>query len=221
MATALASLRAAVVDLAEYVHASEATSKDASEPAIATARLRKVEDDLDEEKQKNLKGKFMITSLPAGNKECIIKSDDVLLVEKKSLVQHILELANQKYEVKIPESDISSCIRLYKGGVILSIWNQRSGSAYEKLCKAIKTKNNVDKNIFFNFMLTKRRSSLLYEVRQLKKDEKIKKFFSDENGSISIKIGEIKEKIASKVNKETGEVSTITLEELRSKFPSK
>ena len=39
LATALASLRAAVFDLAEYVHASEATSKDASEPAIATARL--------------------------------------------------------------------------------------------------------------------------------------------------------------------------------------
>ena len=204
--------------MAELVQASQDAANDAPEPALATPKIRRVKDELDEEKQRNLKGKFMITSLPTVNKECLIKSDDVLVIEKKSLVQHVIDLAEKKYEVKIPEADISSCVRLYKGGDILSIWNQRSGSAYEKLCKAIKSKKNLDKNIYFNFMLTKRRSTLLFEARQLKKKELIKKFFSDENGSISIKIDEVKEKIASKVDKETGEVSTLTLEELRRKF---
>ena len=53
-------------------------------------------------------------------------------------------------------------------------------------------------------MLTKRRSALLYEVRQMKKLSKIQKFYSDEKGSISIKIGNSKEIIASIVDDKTG-----------------
>ena len=35
----------------------------------------------------------------------------------------------------------------------------------------------------------RKRNGILYEVRQLKKAGKISKFFTDENGQISVKIG--------------------------------
>ena len=38
-------------------------------------------------------------------------------------------------------------------------------------------------------MLTQRRGKLLFEVRKLKRETKIAKFYSDEEGRISIKIG--------------------------------
>ena len=47
---------------------------------------------------------------------------------------------------------------------------------------------NRDTNIYFNFMLTMRRSALLYEVRKLKKETKIDRYYSDEVGIISIKV---------------------------------
>ena len=43
-------------------------------------------------------------------------------------------------------------------------------------------------------MLTKRRSSLLYEVRKLKRDGVISRFYSDEDGIISMKVNDEKEK---------------------------
>ena len=60
----------------------------------------------------------------------------------------------------------------------------------------------------------------MYEVRQMKKMQRIQKFFSDEKGSISIVIDNSKEKIASIVNVATGEVKTLTLKELKNKVPS-
>ena len=45
-----------------------------------------------------------------------------------------------------------------------------------ELTNAIKSSKDKDKNVFINFMMTKRRSSLLYEVRQLKKQKKISKY---------------------------------------------
>ena len=198
----MASLRAAVSDLAECIQVAQEVSNDANEPA--TESVRKVKDELDDEKQNNLRGKFMITSSTAFGKECLIKSDDILKAEKKDLVDHVIELAVRKYGVTIPKTDVSSCTRLHKGGIILSIWNKKPGSAYDELCQAIKSKPKVEDNIFFNFMLTKRRSALLYEVRQMKKLNKIQKFYSDEKGSISIKIGNSKEIIASIVDDKTG-----------------
>ena len=73
---------------------------------------------------------------------------------------------------------------------------------------------NLDLNIYFNFMLTKRRSTLLFEARKLKRSLKITKFVSDETGAITIQKDDTKEKIASKVDKETGQVKTWTVKEL-------
>ena len=66
LANALAVLQTAVSNLAEVVKTNQDTSAAAAiapqEEVAGKSRIRDVEDNLDEEKQKNLKGKFIISS---------------------------------------------------------------------------------------------------------------------------------------------------------------
>ena len=47
---------------------------------------------------------------------------------------------------------------------------------------------NSDINIYFNFQLTKKRSNLLYVVRNLRKSNEISKYYTDENGYITVMV---------------------------------
>ena len=47
---------------------------------------------------------------------------------------------------------------------------------------------NVDMNVFFNFQLTKRRSKILYKVKNLRRSNDISKNYTDENGHITIMV---------------------------------
>ena len=71
-------------------------------------------------------------------------------------------------------------------------------------------------NVFFNFQLTKRRSKLLYKIRQLKKSGQISKFYSDENGMLTVivKNGGTKEKVTYFNKKRDGPPFTFTEEEM-------
>ena len=220
MANTLVALQAAVAALTEYIKRIEVTAEnttDHSNDTDLSHRIRITEDELDDEKQKNLKGKFMLISSDKTGKKSWIKTDDEL--DKKSLVDHVSDLVFNKYGFKIPAEDFSSCYRLYTGGLIFSLWNQKPRSTYTALCAKIKSRDNLDTNIYINFMLTKRRSALLFETRKMKKTGRIDKFYSDENGSISVKVGSQKEKIAGLKVETTGEVKTLQLKELQTKYP--
>ena len=49
-------------------------------------------------------------------------------------------------------------------------------------------KAEKDVPIYVNFQLTRRRSSILYHLRNLKREGRISKFYSDESGSISLRV---------------------------------
>ena len=153
-------------------------------------QTRETKDELDEYKQKNLRGKFVITA--SKDKQTSIKKQNELSAQLPDALQkHIIDLAMEKYGEVIPAEDIASCHFLPSGAIFLSMWNLKPGSAFQKLTTKIKSKHqNREVNTYFNFMLTKRRSELLFEVRKLKKVEKIARFYSDENGVISIKVKE-------------------------------
>ena len=149
------------------------------------ARVRVNEDQVDHQKQRNLRGKFLITSKAQENKEALIEP------EKKGLelVSHVKSLASKKYGVDIKEQEISSCYYTKSGGIILSLWDQGPASSFQNIVQIIKSnKSKKEVNVFFNFMLTRRRSALLFDVRQLKKEGKIEKFWSDEEGNISVQV---------------------------------
>ena len=146
-------------------------------------------DEIDEMRQRSLKGNLILSSpnLPAIKKVSLIKSDEQIKKEGSNLTQHVLELLKTKYGTDVPEGDIQALHRLPNGTIILRLWNRKPGSAWADLVNGIRSGKNREINFFANFHLTKRRNSLLYEVRQLKKSGQIWKFYTDENGTISFR----------------------------------
>ena len=178
----------------------------------------KLEDEVDHQAQKYLKGKFMISSLPTAT---IIKTEEELEKEGTSLTTHVQNLIQMKLGVEVPSEDISSCSRTSNGLLLLRLSNFRPGSSFFSVVDAIKSGKNKEIKLFFNFALTKRRASLLYEVRMLKKAGKLYKFFSDFDGQITYKVDQDakKVKLCSVVNKKESSLWTSTILELRDSLP--
>ena len=113
----------------------------------------------------------------------------------------------------IPPEDIINCHYLPNGGIILILGNRKPGSAYSDW--------NQEWKEFPYQLLTRRRNSLLYEVRKLKREGKVKKFFTDYDGSISIKrsVDGPKIKITSITkdpkDKKNTDIKSFTIAELR------
>ena len=206
----LAKLHGAVQGLTKIVQKQSEEEESYKEEARDNA------DELDDYKQKNLRGKFVITATSA--KPSIMKKQEELT---SSLPDHIMQLALDKYNVTLPLTDIASCHYLPKGGIFFSLWNVKPGSAYGELVKNIKEGLNPEKNVYFNFMLTKRRSRLLFEVRQMKKTGRIARFYSDENGAISIKVKatDKSKKLSSIHEADSSRVKTYLITELHEEVP--
>jgi len=63
------------------------------------------------------------------------------------------------------------------------------------LTDAIKSGMNSSLNLFANFQLTNRRNELSYHLRKLKKEKKVAKIYTNENGQLSYRVQEQSEKI--------------------------
>ena len=102
---------------------------------------------------------------------------------------------------------------------MVTFWKKWKGSNFQILVGKIKTATNSHMNLFFNFMLTQRRSKLLFEIRKLKKAGKIVKFYSDEEGRISIKReGSDKQRVTDFFEKGSSQLKTWQLEDLHSEI---
>ena len=213
LTTTLDSLQKGVKDLADFV------AKMSVEKGVSEKRTRELEDEVDDYKQKHLAGKFIITC--DRKKTSKVKTQEELAKDggDKALPAHIVDLAKTKYDADIKVEDIASCHYLPKGGIFFSLWNQKPGSPSSGLTEAIKASKDKTKNIFINFMMTRRRSSLLFEVRQLKKQKKIARYYSDEKGAISIKVKDDDKniKLSSFYQTKNSPVKTYTIEELHIK----
>ena len=99
---------------------------------------------------------------------------------------------------------------------ITSFWKKSQGSAFQKLASAIKSNIGARSNLLFNFMLTKKRSKLLFEIRKMKRAGTVTMFYSDEDGTISTRLAKDKrsEKVTNIRNKESSHQAILTDEEL-------
>lgn len=209
--------------LRQFTEALKDVSKHLYSEEDEKVELRKeLDDEKDAQKQVNLRGRFMITS-PPGHEDLVGNADrfkDDKTGEK--IIKHVTELAMKKYKVEIPRQEISTCYALKKGGIVLGFWHQGKESAYQRLVSAIKSNKDVDKelNVYFNYMLTKTRNTLLFNVRKIKKDGgKITKFFTDEYGNITVmnENGD-KERITYTLDKDKNIMKTMSVEELKGKY---
>merc|ERR1712055_138678 len=110
------------------------------------------------------------------------------------------------------------------GSIKLTLANLKPDSAYDKMVTEIKDPSAERKkiNLYFNFMLTRRRNSLLYEVRKLKREGAIEKYWIDFNGSITIKKdGGPKLKLTGITSKRDDSFRTYTSKEVREEFGKK
>ena len=147
-------------------------------------KTRTLEDQNDSLHQKSLKGKFLITSLRERN---VLVSEEKLREEGKSPQRYVTELIYNKLGVSIKEDEIASAHHTKTGLIVFRLKDFKHGSSYDQVVKAIKSGQGKDvKDLFVNFALTPRRAALLYEARQLKKANKISKFLSDSDGSITV-----------------------------------
>ena len=214
IATSLESLKKCVEDLASLVQ------KDHEEQADHAKTVREHDDEIDHLRQKSLKGKIIITSKVVEG-EGRIKAADQIEREGGTLAKHVIELVKHKYNIDITEDDIASCFHLPKGGIMVTFWKKWKSSPFLNLITAIKSPKNSHLPLYFNFMLTKRRSKLLFNIRKLKQDNKIFKFYSDEDGSITIKVkpGEKNMKVTDISTEGSSKLKTWTDEELMHAFP--
>ena len=187
-------------------------------------RTRHLEDLTDDIQQKSLIGSFVITSRANDDLESLITPEKEL---KEPLVNHIQTLALTKLNVTLPAEDIQSYHYLQDGSIKLTLSNLKPDSAYDKMVTEIKNPSAERRkiNLYFNFMLTRRRNSLLYEVRKLKREQSIFKYWSDWNGCITIKVGEGKEspkfKLTGITSKRDDSIRTYTVKEVREEFTKK
>ena len=179
------------------------------------------EDLIDEIRQRGLKGNVILSSPNLGRgKRSLIKAPDQLDTD---VTTHALNLIQQKYNVLIPAEDVQACHHLKsshsndKTAILIRIWNRRANSAWTALKKNILTgQGNPSLNLYVNFQLTKRRNTLAYNLRQLKKEGKIVKFYTDENGHLAFKKSDTsqKKKITYELSETDSTYVTMTPEDL-------
>ena len=70
-----------------------------SNTSTLEGRLRAQEDELDESRQRSLKGNLIVSSISYSNspKPCLLKTDEQLNKENLSLTDHIISLIREKY----------------------------------------------------------------------------------------------------------------------------
>ena len=188
----------------------EVTSKSLiSDTRSAKCQLKAHDDRIDQLHQYSMKGNFIITT--TGN-----KIDGNL--EGDYYTQKILDEIEGNYEVKIPIDDVTACHKLSKeGSHIIRLGNRRIGSAYFKLCEAVKSGGVYGRemkeyyeaerawqakrpsrgtkptrpekpSLFCNFQLTAKRAAITKQLRVLKSEKKISNYYTDANGKISMKV---------------------------------
>lgn len=178
--TELADIKAEVVQLKQ----DQAETK--AEVIQMKQKQKQERDELDEVRQRGLKDNLVICSLPFGSKVGLIKSDADLQAEGLTLHGHVLDLIEATFKVRVPKSDVMACHRLKDANkVFLRLWNRAPGAPWWKLVTAIRTGVNKGTNLFINFQLTERRNQLSFHLRKLKKEKKIEKLATNENGQIT------------------------------------
>ena len=218
--TALVSnLKTALEQLVLYVGKEENFCPKVKEQEV---KIRNLEDLNDDQQQKSMIGSFIITSKANDALESLITPEKEL---KEPLVTHIQTLALTKLDVTLPLEDIRSCRYLQDGSIVLNLSNLRPNSAFDKMITEIKNPSAERRktNLYFNFMLTRRRNSLLYEVRKMKRDGDLFKYWTDFDGSITIKKeeGGQKTKLTSITNRKDHYIRTYTTFEVKDEFSKK
>ena len=159
-------------------------------------------DELDEVKQRAMKGNLILVSKGSASNPSVLKTDKELSASSESLLTNVRREILKKWGVDVPVSDFQACHRMKEDHtVIVRIWNRTPGAAFWRLVEDIRAGGPLDDqgrpkpaqrkiNLFANFQLTPRRNQLSYHLRNLKKENKIFNYYTNENGMLSFRLKE-------------------------------
>ena len=139
----------------------------------------------------------------------------------------IVKAISERYSVDFQLSDLSVCRRTgRKGNVLIRFKDLRDNRPFMRLVKAIKSPNSGGKDqvLYCNFPLTPRRQKLLYRLRQIHRENRVKKYYVDFTGDIQLMkhnlAKPVKTKLTSVVDWGNNSLYTYTLDELEYDFGS-
>ena len=151
-------------DLLERVDRLEAGAKSARKQE---AKIEWLERELDETRQRSLKGNFILSSPNLDNRPSIILTKDELTDADIDIKDHVVNLIKENYDREIAKEDIRACHRVGKfgTGIVIRFCDRSAGSSWAKLTEKGRVIKRVkkDANIFLNFQLTKHRSEMSAE----------------------------------------------------------
>jgi bifunctional DNA-binding transcriptional regulator/antitoxin component of YhaV-PrlF toxin-antitoxin module len=135
-------------------------------------------------------------------------------------VKVVVAMVKRKLGVTITPMDLRTCHYTQNGAIIFRMGDLKYNSPYDEMVKAIKSGKNREILVYFNLMLTRRRTDLLYHVRLGKRAGNIYRFFSDCDGSITIipKEGDSRVRITDSYDVTSKTQSTMTVNELEVRY---
>ena len=156
-------------------------------PRIATleSKVRDLESDLDSHVQKQKVGTLIVTQPP---KSTTIKTKDELEVMNVSVASHAVDLILKKTNVKVDEEDLKVAHHLPNGNLKVKFRDLKATSKFHQVVNKIKRPLPDEKKvpIYLNFDFTKKRNEMLFQIRRLRREEKIAYYLTDFDGSITV-----------------------------------
>ena len=214
--TQISCLSAHMKTMSSLLVQAKATSCEHSEDTVNWVKHNF--DQIDDLDQRSLLGSISINVQDPKLKAQVGVKDDTDYNNINVLA--LTEAISVRYKVQIGPADIKSARRVSRAGtIVISFFNLKPGSPYFTLVQAMKTKgaNAKDQNLYANFTLTPRRSSMLFEIRKAFKDNILEKYYVDYNGSLVIikKGQQNKIRLTSVCNKSTSfQIVTYIISEL-------
>ena len=153
-----------------------------------------VEVEMDELRQQQLAGKFVLTtskSNPAFSPRP--KSSGGERVDCAKLA---IDLLNRKFGLSMDQEDVIDAFQPNDTMMYVQMRLGGRNSGYGKLVGALyKPPTDREMNLFCNFAVTKKRSQLLFHLREMKRLGEVNKIYTDHRGVISCRVKEGSSKI--------------------------
>ena len=158
--------------------------------------LDTLNDEIDETRQRGIKGNLIVSS-PENSKTKTIAVHETSGGKCESDTEMIIRIIEMKTGVAIDKKDVAACHRIGKkenNAYVIRINDRKAGSAWHTITEGMMTGKlpgggtfAKEVNLFLNFQLTKKKATLAKAVRVARKEQKIAKFYINQNGVIKIK----------------------------------
>ena len=172
----------------------------------ANTNTKVINDALEDSRQGSLKGRITLNFTNEDIKKDLGVDSATSSYDNINILK-LVQTLSQRYKVNIKDSDLTEAKRVSKNGNIqIRFWDMKINSPFYQLCEALKRKgaNSKGENVYANFTLTSRRSTLLYLARQAWKKGTLEKLSVDMDGKLTVisKNQAFKRKLTSVMNKE-------------------